>query len=72
MLYENTKSLNTVRSQKRSFAKWVKPEKNDDLECVKQIYGFSNAKALEALRLLSKEQIQQLKLQTEVGGLRKK
>lgn len=63
--------LNTVRSQKRPFAKWAKAEKNDDLECIKQVYGFSDTKAREALRLLSNEQIQQLKEQTDIGGLRK-
>ena len=68
---QNDFLLNTVRSQKRPFAKWIKTEKSDDLECIKQIYGFSDSKAREALRLLSKDQIQQLKEQTQVGGLRK-
>jgi hypothetical protein len=63
--------LNTVRSKKRPFAKWAKTEKNDDLACIKEIYGFSDSKALDALRLLSDEQIQQLKEKTETGGLRK-
>jgi hypothetical protein len=63
--------LNTVRSKKRPFAKWVKPEKIDDLSCIKQVYGFSDSKARDALRLLSDEQIQKLKEQTDVGGLRK-
>ena len=63
--------LNTVRSKKRPFAKWAKPEKNDDLSCIKQVYGFSDSKARDALRLLSDEQIQKLKEQTDVGGLRK-
>jgi hypothetical protein len=63
--------LNTVRSQKRPFAKWVKSEKSEDLACIKQVYGFSDSKAIEALRLLSKEQIQKLKEQTDIGGLRK-
>jgi len=68
---QNDFLLNTIRSQKRPFAKWVKAEKSDDLECIKQIYGFSDSKAREALRLLSKDQIQQLKEQTDIGGLRK-
>ena len=63
--------INTIRSQKRPFAKWVKVEKSDDLECIKQIFGFSNQKARDALRLLSNEQIQKLKEQTDTGGLRK-
>jgi hypothetical protein len=56
---------------KRPFAKWAKAEKNDDLECVKLVYGLSDSKAREALRLLSKEQIQKLKEETLTGGLRK-
>jgi len=63
--------LNTVRSMKRPFAKWAKAEKNDDLECIKLAYGLSDSKAREALRLLSKEQIQQIKEKTQKGGLGK-
>lgn len=63
--------LNTIRSQKRPFAKWVKAEKSDDLECIKQVFGLSDQKAREAMRLLSNEQIQKLKEQTDTGGLRK-
>jgi hypothetical protein len=68
---QNDFLLNTVRSQKRPFAKWVKVEKSEDLECIKQVYNFSNSKARDALRLLSKEQIQELKEKTDTGGLRK-
>ena len=63
--------LNTVRSMKRPFAKWAKAEQNDDLECVKMVYGLSDSKAREALRLLSKEQIQEIKEKTYTGGLGK-
>lgn len=69
---QNDFLLNTVRSQKRPFAKWVKPEKSEDLECIKTVFGFSDTKAREAFRLLSKEQIQQLKEQTHTGGLTKR
>ena len=69
---QNDFLLNTVRSQKRPFAKWIKSEKSEDLECIKTVFGFSDTKAREALRLLSKEQIQQLKEQTQTGGLTKR
>jgi len=69
---QNDFLLNTVRSQKRPFAKWAKKsEQSEDIECVKQIFNYSNSKASEALRILSKEQIQKLKEQTDTGGLRK-
>ena len=57
---QNDFLLNTIRSQKRPFAKWIKSEKSENIECVKAYFGFSDSKAKEALRLLSEEQIQQL------------
>ena len=68
---QNDYLLNTVRSKKRPFNKWVKPEKSEDLECIKTYYGLSSLKAREALRLLTDEQIQELKEKTDTGGLRK-
>ena len=66
---QNDFLLNTVRSQKRPFAKWVKSEKSEDLECIKATFNYSDTKAKEALSLLSKEQIQELKEKTSIGGL---
>ena len=68
---QNDYLLNTIRPRKRSFNKWVKAEKSEDLACVKTYFGYSDAKAREALRLPSDEQIQQLKEKTDTGGLRK-
>jgi len=59
--------LNTIRPQKR-FAKWIKKVDNNDLEVVKSYYGYNNEKALEALTLLSSDQIQQLRTRLEKGG----
>jgi hypothetical protein len=64
--------INTIRSRKnRPYVKWEKSEKNDDIESIKKAYGFSDSKALEALRLLSKDDIKKLKEQTDIGGLGK-
>ena len=68
---QNDFLLNTIRSKKRPFIKWAKSEKSEDIECIKQIYGFSDKKAYEALRLLNDEQIQELKEKSDIGGLRK-
>ena len=68
---QNDFLLNTIRSKKRPFVKWVKSDKSEDIQCIKTVYGFSDTKALEALRLLTDEQIQQLKEKTGIGGLRK-
>jgi len=68
---QNDFLINSIRSRKRQFAKWIKPVKNDDLECIKIYYGFSDIRAREVLNLLSEEQIEQLKEKTDIGGLRK-
>ena len=63
--------INTIRSKKRPFAKWVKNEKSDDLECIKTYFGFSESKALEVLDLLSDEDIKTIREKTDIGGIRK-
>ena len=53
--------LNTVRPKKR-FAKWVKSEDNDDLEIIKMYFGYSNKKAEQALKILSSEVIEKIRI----------
>ncbi len=67
---QNDFFINTVRSKKRSIVKWAKTNKDENMQYVKKAYGLSDAKALDALRLLSQEQIQKLKEHTDTGGLR--
>ena len=68
---QNDFLINTVRSKRRPFVKWAKPERNEDIQCIKKYFNYSDQKAIEALRLLNDEQIQQLKEKTDIGGLRK-
>lgn len=60
--------LNSIRPHKR-FSKWVKKEDSDDLEVVKDYYGYSNEKAYQALSILSKDQLNYIKEQLEQGGI---
>ncbi len=62
--------LNTIRSRKRPFIKWVKPEKSEDIECIKTYFGFSDVKAREVLTLLNEEQIQSIKEGITTGGIK--
>ena len=59
--------LNTVKPYRRPFQKWAKKVETVDLEVVKEYYGYSDAKALEALRVLTTEQVNSLKLELEKG-----
>ena len=59
--------LNTVRKRKR-FSKWEKPQTFDDVEAVKEYYGYSNEKARSALSLLSPDQLENIKRRIYKGG----
>ena len=59
--------LNPLRKKKR-FSPWLRKEKVDDLECVKQYYGYSNEKASQALKILDKKQLNFIKQRLETGG----
>jgi hypothetical protein len=61
--------INTIRNKKR-FSPWIKKETIKDLDYVKNYYGYSNEKAQQALKILSKEQIDFIKSKFETGGKR--
>ena len=63
--------LNTIRSMKRKFQPWQKSEVDKDIECIKEYFGYSNEKAKEALRILTTEQIEEIKNIVEKGGVKK-
>lgn len=52
--------LNTISKAKR-FAKWEKKSKIDDLEYIKTYFGYSTEKAKQAMKVLSKKQIELIK-----------
>lgn len=52
--------INIVRKGKR-FSKWIKPEQNDNIELIKEYYGYSNSKAQQVLPLLTPEQLDYLR-----------
>ena len=59
--------LNTLR-KKKSFSPWLRKEKVTDLQSVKQYYGYSNEKASQALKILSKQQLEFIRQRLETGG----
>jgi hypothetical protein len=62
--------INIIRKKKR-FSKWAKPINIENLELIKEYYGYSNEKAKSVLSLLNNEQINELKLRMYKGGKRK-
>ena len=61
--------LNSLRKRKR-FSPWLRKDKVDNLNIIKKYYGYSNEKALQALRLLTQQQLDYIKKRLETGGMR--
>lgn len=59
--------INSLRTRKR-FSPWLNKDKLKDLEVVKSYYGYSNEKAMQALNILSQDQINFIKSKLETGG----
>ncbi len=63
--------INIVRPRKR-FTKWSKTEHHEDLEAVAQYYGYSYEKARQIIKVLTSDEIEEIKKQLEKGGVKKK
>jgi hypothetical protein len=59
--------LNSLRKKKR-FSPWLRKDTIKDLDYVKRYYGYSNEKAQQALKILTKEQLNFIKSKFETGG----
>jgi len=59
--------LNSVKPRKR-FSPWARKDSIDYLELVKEYYGYNDDKALQALRILTKDQLDNIKKALSKGG----
>ena len=64
---QNDFFINIITKKKR-FSKWVKPTEIEDLDCIKEYYGYSNEKAKSILSLLTGDQMKQIKNRMKKGG----
>ena len=58
--------LNSIRPKKR-FAKWHKPEQDDDIELVSEFYNYSLPKARIVLSILSDKQLSAIRDRMTLG-----
>jgi hypothetical protein len=63
--------LNSIRPMKRKFEPWQKSLVDKDIQCVKEFFGYNNQKAKDALSILSDEQIADIKIRIDKGGVKK-
>ena len=55
--------------RKKRFSKWFKLEDTDTIQLIQEHYNYSYSKAKEALKLLSDDQIKQIRDQYYKGGV---
>ena len=60
--------INSIRKKRRFGGKWLSQTKLKNLALIKEYYGYSNSKAKEALNILSKNQIENIKIELIKGG----
>lgn len=59
--------LHALRKRSR-FARWAKKVSTDDLDAIKQYYKYSDKRALEAIVVLTEQQIKDIKDRLNKGG----
>ena len=59
--------INSVKPRKR-FSPWARKDSIDYLEVVKEYYGYNDDKALQALRILTKDQLDNISYLLRKGG----
>ena len=59
----------SVRKRKR-FSKWLKNEKIENIDAVKEYFNYSNSKAQEALKVLSEDDISEIVDIMHTGGVK--
>lgn len=61
--------LNSIRPYKRSFQKWHRKNKTEDISLIMEYYTYSYDRAIEALSLLSEAQILEIRNILHKGGI---
>ena len=59
--------INSVKPRKR-FSPWARKDSIDYLDIVKEYYGYNDDKALQALRILTKDQLDNISYLLRKGG----
>ena len=59
---------NSIRKNKR-YSKWLRRESEENLELVKEFYGYSDTKAREILDILTEDDISWMQQMLNTGGV---
>ena len=57
-------------SRKRRFSKWFKAQKSEDVDLVREYFGYNHERAREALTVLTETDLEEIKDALQKGGQR--
>jgi len=60
----------SIRKNKR-YSKWLKQESVENLDIIKEYYGYSDTKAKEVMDILTPDDIEYMRNQLNTGGVGK-
>ena len=60
----------SVRKNKR-YSKWLKQESVENLDIIKQYYGYSDTKAKEVMDIITPDDIEYMRNKLNIGGVGK-
>lgn len=60
--------LNSLRKRKRTSSKWGKDKPNESVEMIMEYFGYGRAKAEQALKVLTDEQLAMIEVALDKGG----
>jgi hypothetical protein len=60
----------SIRKNKR-YSKWLKQESVENLDIIKQYYGYSDTKAKEVMDILTSDDIEYMRNRLNIGGVGK-
>lgn len=58
--------------KKKRFSPWIRKEKDENIALIKEIYGYTDAKAYEVLNILGPDGLEVLKQSIQKGGINNK
>jgi len=61
--------FHTIRKRKRYGVKWVKPEVNEDVALIIQLFKYNRDKAEKVVKMLGPDKMQQIRVALDSGGV---
>ena len=60
--------FHSIKAYKRRYQKWMKYTEPNEIQLIKEFYGYSTIKAKQVLNIISKKELDFIKMKLDKGG----